>query len=231
LRRLQVATTDGRSAVLAATIAPGVTANVDAALKTAPTTAAGAAPGISCSQVGCQQTGPSGSSDREAAVMAEAASSVVDPDGQVQALTGIADPVPGFLVNGTQPNRSVIAAFVLPIQLESVDNLPANWSAPRLVAGNGLSGDPVSVIDYELPRLPADAQLKISVGAAASIGSPGAPGSAQPVIQLYNWASGAWEPTDLSHAFLLSAGERGPNLVRLRVQGSLYLQGLQVVTP
>ena len=163
--------------------------------------------------------------------MADAAGSVVAADGQVQALTGLVDPVPGFLVNGAQPNRSVIAAFVLPIQLESADSLPANWSAPRLVAGNGLNGNPVSVVDYELPHLPPAAQLKLSTGTATPITAGAAAIGPAPVIQVYDWSRRDWVTTDLSHPFLLSAGLRGPDLVRLRVEGALYLQGLQVTTP
>ena len=87
------------------------------------------------------------------------------------------------------------------------------------------------MIDIELPRLPAAAQLKLSTGTATPITSGAFTGPPQPVIQLYDWTTGAWVTTDLSHAFLLSAGQRGPDLVRLRVQGSLFLQGLQVTSP
>jgi hypothetical protein len=49
-------------------------------------------------------------------------------------------------------------------------------------------------------------------------------------IQIYDWSTATWRPADLSHAFQVSTGERGPDLVRLQVRGSLYLQGLQVVS-
>jgi hypothetical protein len=230
LRRVELATTDGRYAVLATAIPPGVTASVGSALRSVPVAGPGGV-GSSCNLSGCLQTAPSTVKDREAAVMTHAAGSVVSPDSQVQALTGIVDPVPGFLVNGSQPNRSVIAAFVLPLQLESADSLPANWSAPRLVDGNGLNGNPVLIVDYELPRLPIGAQLKLSTGTATPITAGAAAIGPPPVIQVYDWAARSWVTTDLSHPFLLSAGERGPDLVRLRVQGALYLQGLQVTTP
>jgi hypothetical protein len=95
------------------------------------------------------------------------------------------------------------------------------------VASNGLTGNPVSIVDYELPRLPAAAQLKLSAGGASPIGSPGLPGQ-KPQVEIYDWATAVWSPADLSHSFLISAGQRGPDLVRLRIRGSLYLPGLQV---
>jgi hypothetical protein len=98
------------------------------------------------------------------------------------------------------------------------------------VAGNGLNGDPVSVVDYELPRLPAGAPLQIGAGTVSAIGSSSGP-QVPPVIELYDWTTAAWVTTDLSHPFLLSAGQRGPDLVRLRIRGALYLQGLQVSSP
>lgn len=230
LYRVELATTDGRYALLASAIPPGATATVNAALKARAASGPGG-PGVACNVSGCLQAAPGPIRDRDGAVMADAAGSVVAADRQVQALTGLVDPVPGFLVNGAQPNRSVIAAFVLPMQLESADSLPANWSAPRLVAGNGLDGNPVSVVDYELPRLPPDVQLKLSVGTATPITAGAAAIGPPPVIQVYDWSRRDWVTTDLSHPFLLSAGQRGPDLVRLRVEGALYLQGLQVTTP
>ena len=147
---------------------------------------------------------------------------------QVQALTAIVDPVPGFLINGARPTRTVTATLLAPVTLESVDTLTTGWSAPLMVAGNGLSAGPVSVVDLALPRLPAGAGLVISAATAAPIGT----GVESPTatVEVYDWAGAAWRPADLSHAFQLSAGERGPDLVRLRVRGSLYLQGLQVVS-
>jgi hypothetical protein len=220
-------TTDGRTAVLAAVLQPGATVSVGAPLRLPPANPGG--PAASCNASGCLQAGTF--SDRDASVMTDAAESVVSPATQLQALTGIVDPVPGFRVNGAQPTRSVIAAFVLPVGLESVDVLTPAWSAPRVVADNGLAGDPVSVIDYQLPNLPASSPLQLKAGSASPLGSAASAVTRAPTIEIYDWAAAAWLPTDLQHSFLLSAGERGPDLVRLRVRGGLYLQGLQVSTP
>jgi len=167
--------------------------------------------------------------DKDAAVMTAAAGMLTSPGAQVQSLAGIVDGLPGFRVGGLVPTRSLVAAFAMPITLDSIDVLPGSWSAPRLVASNGLTGNPVSILDYELPRMPAAAELKIGAGNASPIGSPAVPGQ-KPQVEIYDWAAAGWSPVDLSHPFALSAGERGPDLVRLRIRGSLYLPGLQVTS-
>jgi len=162
-------------------------------------------------------------------VLGAAAGMITSPATEVQALAGIVDGLPGFRVGGLVPARTLVAAFAMPLVLESVDVLPANWSAPRLVASNGLTGNPVSVVDYELPRMPATASLKIATGTATPTAPPVVPGP-QPRVEIYDWSSSSWSEADLSHPFLISPGERGPDLVRLRIQGTLYLPGLQVTS-
>ena len=226
VRRLTLFATDGRTATLAIVLAPGSVVTVSALLRAAPSQS-GAATGCptGCADIGTEAAAAPG--DRASAVMSAAAGMITSPATEVQALAGIVDGLPGFRVGGLVPTRSLVAAFAMPLTLQSVDVLPANWSAPRLVASNGLTGNPVSIVDYELPRLPAAAQLKISAGNASPIGTPVLPGQ-KPQVEIYDWATSSWSAADLSHPFLLSAGERGPDLVRLRVRGSLYLPGLQV---
>ena len=50
----------------------------------------------------------------------------------------------------------------------------------------------------------------------------------RPQVEIYDWLTSSWSPADMIHPFLLSPGERGPDLVRLRVTGNLFLPGLQV---
>jgi hypothetical protein len=212
VRRLTLFTTDGRTALLAAQLAPGSTADVSATLRSAPVQ-----PGDTASNSG----------DKPSAVMSAAAGTITSPPSGVQALAGVVDGLPGFRVGGLVPTRSLVAAFAQPVALESVDTLPPGWSAPRLVDGNGLTGDPVSVVDYELPRLPSSVPLKISAGNASPNGAPVLPDQ-KPPVEIYDWATSGWSAADLSLPFVLSAGERGPDLVRLRVRGNLSLLGLEV---
>jgi hypothetical protein len=210
VRRLTVFTTDGRSALLASLLAPGSTAAVTVTLRAT-------SPGDAVSA----------SSDKAAAVMSAAAGTIASPTDGVQALAGVVDGVPGFRVGGLVPTRSLVAAFALPVALESVDTLPSGWSAPRLVDGNGLTGNPVSVIDYALPRLPSSVPLKIGASSASPIGAQALPGQ-RPEVEIFDWTTSGWTVVDLSRPVSLSAGERGPDLVRLRVRGGLYLPGLEV---
>jgi hypothetical protein len=159
--------------------------------------------------------------------MTAAAGMVASQASQVEALTGIVDGLPGFRVGGLVPTRTLVAAFAMPLTLDSIDVMPENGSAPRVVASNGLTGNPVSIVEYELPPLPVGAQLKLGAGSASPIGSAALPGQ-KPQVEIYDWSTARWSPADLGHPFLLSAGQRGPDLVRLRIRGSLYLPGLQV---
>ena len=105
----------------------------------------------------------------------------------------------------------------------------AGWSAARVVASNGLSASPVTIVDYQLPRMQTPGDLKISAGNPSAVGSLVLPGQ-RPKVEIYDWSTAGWSAADLSQPFLLSAGMRGPDLVRLRVQGNLYLPGLQVTS-
>ncbi|HKA66323.1 MAG TPA: hypothetical protein VKG03_00300, partial [Solirubrobacterales bacterium] len=212
VHRLTMFTTDGRTAQLAAQLAPGSTAAVSAPLRPA-----------------SSQPGDAGSvpADEASAVMSAAAGTITAPATGVETLAGVVDGLPGFRVGGLVPTRSLVAAFAEPVALESLDTLPAGWSAPRLVDGNGLTGNPVSVIDYELPRVPSSVQLKVSTGSASPIGAPTLIGQ-KPQVEIYDWATSAWSAADLSHPFNLSAGQRGPDLIRFRIRGGLSLLGLEV---
>jgi hypothetical protein len=230
IRRLTLYTTDGRSVLVARLLAPGSTLNVSVPLK-APSTQPGG-PAAVCQTNACLDSGTDTAAlpaDKASAVMTAAAGLVISPVAEIQALTGIVDGLPGFRVGGTVPTRSVVAAFAMPLTVDSVDVLPGGWSAPRVVASNGLTGNPVSIVDYELPRMPASAELKLSAGNASAIGSPVLPGQ-KPQVEIYDWAAGSWSPADLSHAFQLTTAALGPGLVRLRIRGSLYLPGLQVTS-
>jgi hypothetical protein len=228
IRRLTLLATDGRSASLAPLLAPGSTLSVSAPLRLT-SGQAGAAPAC---QTACADTGSAVAAapgDRASAVMSAAGGLITSPATEVQALAGIVDGLPGFRVAGGVPGRSLVAAFAMPVTLESVDVLPTGWSAPRLVASNALTGNPVSVVDYELPRMPTSAQLKIGAGNASPIGTPTLPGQ-KPQVEIFDWSASTWSAADISHPFQLSAGERGPDLVRLRVRGSLYLPGLSITS-
>ncbi len=228
VRSLTLFTTDGRTATVAALLASGATLTVSAPLRAA-LTQSGSPPicRTACVDTGAGVVGAPG--DKASAVMSAAAGAITSPASGVQSLAAVVDGLPGFRVGGLVPTRSLLAAFAMPLRLESVDALPASWSAPRMVAGNGLAGNPISIVDYELPPMPASAQLEISAGNASPIGTPAVPGQ-RPQLEIYDWAAAAWSPVDLSHPFLLGAGERGPDLVRLRVRGGLYLPGLQITS-
>ena len=227
VRRLTLFATDGRTAMLAGVARARLDGDRERA---APGDSAqsGAAPGC---QTACLDTGTPlvvAPGDKASVVMSAAAGMIASPATEVQALAGIVDGLPGFRVGGLVPTRSLVAAFAMPLTLESVDVLPANWSAP---AGGEQRADRQPGLDRRLraPRLPAAAQLKIGAGNASPIGTSAAAGE-RPQVEIYDWTTSSWSPADMSHPFLLSAGERGPDLVRLRVRGSLYLPGLQVTS-
>jgi hypothetical protein len=228
IRKLTLLATDGSTAAIAARLAPGSAITVDAALKTKSTQGSG--PSIVCNAgAGCVAPAPA-PTDKEGSILAATAAATVSPSAQVQSLAGIVDGLPGFRIGGLLPTRSVTAAFAMPLSLESVDSLLANWSAPRVVAANSLNANPVSVLEYQLPPMPAAAQLKLSAGTASIIGSTPVPGQ-RTVGEIYDWTSGNWSSVDFSHPFQVSPGMRGPGLVRIRIQGSLFLQGLQISSP
>jgi hypothetical protein len=225
IRKLTLLATDGSTAAIAARLAPGSTITVDAALKTRSTQGSG--PTIVCNAgAGCVAPAPA-PTDKEGSVVAAAAAAMVSPTAQVQSLAGIVDGLPGFRIGGLPPTRTVTAAFAMPLALESVDSLPANWSAARVVAGNGLNASPVSVLEYLLPPMPASAQLKLSAGTASAIGSVPVQGQ-RTLGEIYDWTAGSWSSVDFSHPFQVSPGMRGPGLIRIRIQGSVFLQGLQI---
>jgi len=226
VRSLTLSATDGRTAALAALLAPGSTVAVNAPLRQVSIPSAG---DPTCQTACAEGVGAAPSGDKAAAVMRSASGLVAAQATGAQALAGIVDGQPGLRIGAAVPARSLVAAFAMPVAMESVDFLPAGWSAPRLVASNGLTGNPVSIVDYELPSLPTSAQLKISAGNASPIGSPAAPGQ-RPQVEIYDWSASAWSAVDLSHPFSLSAAERGPNLVRFRIRGSLYLPALEITS-
>jgi hypothetical protein len=227
VRRLTFFATDGRAATLAALLAPGSSLTVNAPLRQVSIPSGSS---TDC-QAACADSVAvaAAAGDKAAALMRTGSGLVTSPAGQVQALAGMVDGEPGLRVGGSVPPHSLVAALVLPVTLESVDALPAGWSAPRLVASNGLTGNPVSIVDYELPRMPASTPLKVSAGTAAAIGSPTGPGQ-KPQVEVYDWSAARWSPADLSHPFLVTAGQQGPDLVRLRIRGSLYLPALEITT-
>jgi hypothetical protein len=225
---LTLVTPDGRTAVLANALAPGATVTVGGTLQTAPLQLP--TKGVTCNAVGCAQTytPPTGSGDKQATVMLTAAS-LLSNSGEVAALAGIVDPLPSLRVEGSEPTRSVIAAFVTPVALEGMDVLTPGWTAARVVALNGSNSNPVTVIDYDLPPSLATGTLKLTVANASAIGSPFTAQKAQ--AELYDWSRQSWSVVDLSKPITLSQGQVGPGLVRLRVSGNLYIQGLQVASP
>jgi hypothetical protein len=227
IRRLTLVTPDGRTAALANALAPGATVTVGGTLQTAPLQSPNR--GVTCNAVGCVQTNTpaAGSGDKQAAVMLTAAS-LLSTSGEVASLAGIVDPISSLRVEGSDPSRSVVAAFVTPVALEGMDTLTAGWTTARVVALNASNSNPVTVIDYDLPSSLAPGTLKLTVGNASAIGSPFNTQKAQ--AELYDWNRQRWSVVDLSKPITLSAGQVGPGLVRLRVSGNLYIQGLQVAS-
>ena len=205
VRRPSLLVSDGRIALLAPVLPPGVTLNVSAPMVTIPSLAR---------------------ADREAEVMESAGAFLASPALQIQALTGIVDALPGFRVGGRQPTRAVTAAMLMPVSVESVDVVPAEWSAPRSVAAAGPEGGPVTVIDYDLPPAPAADQLLVSPAGASAKAATAVPGTAT-TVEIYDWTSSTWSAVDPSHPFLVGPAKRGPGIIRFRVRGSLQ-QGLQI---
>lgn len=226
IRKLTLVTSDGRVAQLAVAIEPGLAADVDATLQSLAQN--GPPRGMRCNQFGCQQGGPNLSQkDKSATVIEAATSSMLSAGGQVQALAGVVDPVPGVRVAGGVPSRSIVAVFVKPMRLESLDSLTPGWSSPRVVASNGSSANPVSVVDCEIPAGMQDRSLRLAVGTASNFGPPGL-GPQRSQVEIFDWTKNSWTVVDLARPVLLTSGQRGTGVVRLRIQGTIYLQGLQI---
>ncbi|TMD55729.1 MAG: hypothetical protein E6I85_02420, partial [Chloroflexi bacterium] len=177
IRRLTLLTPDGRSATLAASLAPGATVTVGGILQTAPLQALNRVV-IACggpastSVVPCGQTnGPQTPGDKQASLMLTAAG-LLGSSGEVTSLTGIVDPIPSLRVGGTEPSRTALSAFATPIELEGIDTLSAGWASARVVAANNSSSFPMTVLDYDLPSSLAAGPLKLSVANASVMGAP-----------------------------------------------------------
>jgi len=151
----------------------------------------------------------------------QAAAAEVPSGGPVQALVGRLDPVAGFKVNGATPTRTAVAAFVEGVAMESVDAVLPTWSSPRLAAAETSTGSGLAVYDFELPALPLERPLAMSISTPQGYSGG---------TEIYDWSTRAWHrigatPVDLPPAL------RGPGLVRIRVSGAGFSQGIQVTTP
>lgn len=236
-------TVDGRVAWFGESLPPGGSLPVDAALAQAvgysPMTGmicSGTARGTSSqpavSGKSCvQNTGRASQrsqSERGQLLMQGAAQAMSNGSGSVQALVGLTQPLPSVMVAGAAPARTALSAFVLPVEMESMDSLNPGWTSPRLVASSGGQGGPspsITVLDFELPAL-GPGGLTLNSGLAA--GMPTTFQRAQ--AEIYDWTANSWSPIDISRAVKLTDNQRGPGLVRVRVVGNVIFQNLQITS-
>lgn len=211
LRDLQLLSASGANAPLVATLEPGATVTVDAAVtqgtQRVPLVKGGGLIGPPGMVIG----GPGAKQNRGQALFALAASAAISREGDL-ALVGITDPVDTVHVGDQGRIRSTRAVVVEPTSLESADSLATIASQARLVSDfAGDAGGSVDVYEVGLPR-----GLSGRVGLSFQVLGP--PASSYPV-EVYDWDSHIWQPVSLqATAAPLTAGETTGGVVRARVK-------------
>jgi hypothetical protein len=221
LTDIRLVTGDGRQAFLAGTLAPGAVANVDVDISYLPgiVTPAGQRSGPPAGTVPADSVNP----DRKQGTLDVAALSVQNRAGEYF-LIGLVDPKPVLEITGARPNHSAIAALVIPIRLDAVDQL-GNTPPQRLIYSaaqvptnyldvydvdipTGISGQ--LLLQYNLPYLNVASMQK-----AVSRGT----------VEVYDFSAGTWRQLDVpvatsvtTNKTALSGGETSVGLVRVRVK-------------
>jgi hypothetical protein len=177
---LELVSASGSEAVLAPRIAPGASAAVDVQLSPGPTgpiatsrDSAGSVPGVS-------------DNSREAMIRLASSQAVNGVPGAL-AVVGFTQATDSISVDGAQPGRSVVAAMVEPVTMQSADALAGIAPRPRLVSNYGSAdgSTQVDVYDFDLPPgLTAPSVLSYQM-----------PDMSQPnvrSIEVYDWNSRTW---------------------------------------
>ena len=181
-------TQGGERSVLADLLAPGATVSVDAVL-----VAPGAAnlPGLKGS--GQPVTDPTvnggattAPTDKKAVVLGVGLYQAQLANPTQYSLVAVGVPATTLQVDGRTPSRSSLAALVAPVEMESIDVLPAVRQA-RIVSSYTILPRYVDVYDLEIPNGVGGA-LKLSYSLPpATSGTP--PVSS---IEVYDWTEGTW---------------------------------------
>jgi hypothetical protein len=209
---LELVSASGSEAVLAPVLAPGATASVDVELSpgtqgpiASSRDVAGAVPGVS-------------ENSREAMIRLAASQSVNGVPGAL-ALVGFTQATDSIDVDGARPRRSVVAAVVQPIVVQTADALAGIAPRIRLVS-NFASADgstQVDVYDFDLPNgLTTPTVLSYQM-----------PDMTQPnvrSIEVFDWVSHTWRALPRQPATsrgqapaALRPGELAQGDVRVRV--------------
>jgi hypothetical protein len=221
LTDVRLVSSDGRQAFLAPVLAPGAVANVDADISYLP--------GISSPVV--QRGGPpSGAGpsdtvnpDRKQGTLDVAALSVQSRAGEYF-LIGLVDPKPILEITAARPNHSAIAALIIPIRMDAVDQL-ANAAPARLIySALQVPTNYLDVYDVDIPTgISGQLLLQYSLPYlnAASVQK----GMSRGTVEVFDFSAGTWRQLDVPPATsvttnkaALRAGETSAGLVRVRVK-------------
>ena len=212
-RNLQLVSREGGRAALAATLAPGSSLTIDAALS----------PGTVLPSKGATIYGPEPvdvpQSSKEALVSV-AASQVARNPGSL-ALVGESDPATTLRLHDGHASRTTRVLLAVPVKLLSADSVASAPPAPRLVSS--FARPDSSVLDcYELDLPPG---LSGRVGLSYTVAPQNQTTSVRSV-EVYDWDHQVWRRV-LAPSTALSPGETGHGRVMVRVHegrlGTLFV--------
>jgi hypothetical protein len=209
---LELVSASGSEAVLATKLLPGGTETVDVELSSGPSGPIASSHAVATAIPGVTEN------SREAMIRLASSQAVNGVPGAL-ALVGFTQATDSMSVDGAQPGRSVVAAVVEPVMLQSADALSGIAPRPRLVS-NYRSADGstnVDVYDFDLPNgLTTPTVLNYQM-----------PDMSQPnvrSVEVYDWNAHTWRAlpkqsvTARSQApAALLAGETAQGEVRVRV--------------
>ena len=209
---LELVSASGSEAVLAAKLMPGASESVDVELSPGPTGP------IASSRASAVDIPGVTENSREAMIRLASSQAVNGVPGAL-AVVGFTQATDSMSVDGAQPGRSIVAAVVEPVTMQSADALSGIAPRPRLVSNYGSAdgSTQVDVYDFDLPSgLTTPTVLSYQM-----------PDMSQPnvrSVEVYDWNAHRWRAlpkqsvTARSQApAALTPGELAQGEVRVRV--------------
>jgi hypothetical protein len=209
---LELVSASGSEAVLATKLTPGASQSVDVELSPGPTGPIASSRAVATAIPGVSEN------SREAMIRLASSQAVNGVPGAL-AVVGFTQATDSMSVDGAQPGRSVVAAVVEPVAMQSADALSGIGPRPRLVSnfGSADGSTQVDVYDFDLPNgLTTPTVLSYQM-----------PDMSQPnvrSVEVYDWNAHTWRAMPKQSVTArsqppvpLQPGEMGQGEVRVRV--------------
>jgi hypothetical protein len=216
ITNLELVGASGSEAVLAATMQPGATTNVDVDMSGSSSVSnAGAKTDI-------KPVRGISEASRQSMVRLAASQALSGRQGEL-AIIGFTDAADATRIEGERPGRTGVAAIVEPVQLQSADSLAGVPPRARLVSSvlDANASGQVDTYDFDLP-----AGLNVPIGLNYSLLD--ATGQSVRAMDVYDWDAHSWVSlprqsltTRSQVPMTLTAGERSAGVVRVRVQEAM----------